>query len=188
MKKTERKRSPATDVRLDLQDFIRFLRETGEKSLEVKFDLPEREALQHAVQELDPATKSLIGVIERSGIPDEAREVAMHNLWSALASAYMIGSEGTISDNTEVAIANKRTDKMRGAKSKRQQDNPENKIIWEAALRNRAAGESRLYKAADVVVNEALPVLRARGCELTDKAVRGRAVRMLKKLALQERA
>jgi hypothetical protein len=87
-------------VRWYLQFFIRFLRKTGEGSLKAKYDLPEREALQRAVQKLDPCAKSLIGIIEESGIPEEAREVALHNLWSVLASAYTIGSN-TISKNTK---------------------------------------------------------------------------------------
>jgi hypothetical protein len=177
---------PVGDIRRELQFFIRFLRKTGEGSLKVKFDLPEREALQRAVQMLDPDTKSLIDIIDRSGNPDHAREAALHNLWSALASAYVIGSEGTISKNTEIAIVNKRSDKMREAKGKRRQENPENQIIKESVLRNRVGDKGHLYKAADVVLNEALPILRARGSKLTDKAVRGRAVRMLEKLVLPE--
>ena len=63
-----------------LQFFIRFLRKTGEGSLKAKFDLPEREALLRAVQKLDPCAKSLIFIIENSGIPEEDREVALHNV------------------------------------------------------------------------------------------------------------
>jgi hypothetical protein len=97
----ETKQKPVKDVRWDLQFFIRFLRKTGEGSLKAKFDLPEREALQRAVQKLDPCAKSLIGIIEKSGIPEDVQEVALHNLWSALASAFTIGSEGTRSRNTK---------------------------------------------------------------------------------------
>jgi hypothetical protein len=61
---------------------------------------PEREALQRRVQILDPCAESLISIIETSGIPEHAKEVALHNLWSALASAYTIGSN-TISKNTK---------------------------------------------------------------------------------------
>jgi hypothetical protein len=100
----ETKQKPVKDVRWDLRFFIRFLRKTGEGSLKAKFDLPEREALQRAVQKLDPCAKSLIGIIEGSGIPEADRWVALHNLWSVLASAYIIGSEGTVGKNTEVYI------------------------------------------------------------------------------------
>jgi len=195
MRKTRQKpvarktrKRPAADTRRELQFFIRFLRKTGEGSLKVKFELPEREALQRAVQMLEPDTKSLIHIIDRSGIPDHARETILHNLWSALASAYLIGSEGAISKNTDVAIANKRSEEMREAKGKHRQENPQNQIIKECVLRNRVGDKGRLYKAADVVVNEVQPILLAMGFKLTDKAVRGRAVRMLKKLVLPARA
>lgn len=97
----ETKQKPVKDVRWDLRFFIRFLRKTGEGSLKAKFDLPERDLLQRRVQILPPCAESLIGIIEESGIPEEAKWVALHNLWSVLASAYIIGSEGTVSKNTE---------------------------------------------------------------------------------------
>jgi hypothetical protein len=180
------RRRPAGDTSRELQSFIRFLRKTGEGSLKAAFELPEREALQRAVQMLDPDTKSLIHIVDGSGIPDHAREVVLHNLWSALASAYLIGSEGTISKNTEVAIANMRSEKMREAKGMHRNENPQNQIIKESVLRNRVGDKGRLYKVADVVVNEVQPILLAKGFKLTDKAVRGRAVRMLEKLVLEE--
>jgi hypothetical protein len=94
-----KKSKPVKDVRFDLQFFIRFLTKTGKGSLAAKGELPAREELEQAVQTLPPCARSLIGIIERSGVPDHAREVALHNLWSALASAYTIGSEGTRSRN-----------------------------------------------------------------------------------------
>jgi hypothetical protein len=100
----ETKQKPVKDVRRDLQSFIRFLRKTGEGSLKAKFDLPERDMLQRRVQSLPPCAKSLISIIETSGIPEHAQEVALHNLWSVLASAYIIGSEGTVGENTKVYI------------------------------------------------------------------------------------
>jgi hypothetical protein len=105
MKKENRQKSlPIKDVRSKLQDFIRFLRETGENSLKV--DIPEREALQRAVQRLTnqhnqrtTVADSLIGILENCEMPEHTREVALHNLWNALSSAYIIG-ENTRSRNT----------------------------------------------------------------------------------------
>jgi hypothetical protein len=100
MKRTK----PVKDVRWDLRFSIRFLKKTGEGSLKAKFDLPERELLQRRVQSLPLCAESLISIIETSGIPEHAKEVALHNLWSILSSAYIIGSEGTVGKNTEVYI------------------------------------------------------------------------------------
>jgi hypothetical protein len=126
----ETKQKPVKDVRWDLRFFIRFLRKTGEGSLKAKFDLPERELLQARVQKLGPCAESLIGIIEKSGIPEDAKWVALHNLWSVLASAYIIGSEGTISENTKVAINYLDTADMREAKDRHRE--PSDKRIREA--------------------------------------------------------
>jgi hypothetical protein len=95
------KREP-TDIS-KVQDFVRFLRETGEASLKTK-NLPEREALQWGVQRLGPCAMSLIGIIERSGIPRDMQKAAQLDLVRALAAAYEIGSHGTVSKNTEVYV------------------------------------------------------------------------------------
>jgi hypothetical protein len=126
----ETKQKPVKDVRWDLRFFIRFLRKTGEGSLKAKFDLPEREALQRAVQKLDPCAKSLIGIIEESGIPEDVQEVALHNLWSVLGSAYMIGSEGTVGKNTEVYIKAVGTAPARSTAAKNRE--PDNERIRQA--------------------------------------------------------
>ncbi len=97
------KREPITDIRAEVQDFVRFLRETGEASLETK-NLPERKTLQRAVDRLDHSTSAVIDVIESSGSHEHAREHALLSLWDALYSAYAIGSHGTVSENTEVYI------------------------------------------------------------------------------------
>jgi hypothetical protein len=94
------KREPITDVRAEVQDFVRFLRETGEASLETK-NLPERKTLQRAVDRLDHSTSAVIDAIESSGSYEHAREHALLSLWGALYSAYAIGSHGTVSENTK---------------------------------------------------------------------------------------
>jgi hypothetical protein len=100
----QKKSVPIENLRSELQDFIRFLRETGENSLKV--DIPEREALQRAVQRLTnqhnqrtSVTDSLIGILDSCEMPEHTRDVALQNLWSALASAFIIG-ENTRSRNT----------------------------------------------------------------------------------------
>jgi hypothetical protein len=109
MKKNEFRQKPIPiehDVRLALQGFIEFLRETGEAALlgSVEFNLPERKALERAVQILTnqpSATDSLIGILESCNIPEHTREVAFQNLRSALACAFIIGADGTRSANTK---------------------------------------------------------------------------------------
>jgi hypothetical protein len=127
------KQKPVKDVRWDLQFFIRFLRKTGEGSLKAKFNLPEREALQRAVQRLTnqhnqrtSVTDSLIGILERCDIPEHTREVALHNLWSALASAYTIGSKGTVSKNTKAFLT------AAGRRERAEKRAPADQRIWEA--------------------------------------------------------
>jgi hypothetical protein len=97
------KREPITDIRAEVQDFVRFLRETGEGSLETK-NLPERETLKRAVDKLGHSVNEVVNVIERSVSHEHAREHALHSLWGALYSAYAIGSYGTVSENTEVYV------------------------------------------------------------------------------------
>jgi hypothetical protein len=92
------KQEPITDIR-EVQDFVRFLREIGEASLKTK-NLPEREALQWGMQRLGPCAMSLIGIIERSGIPKDMQKAAQLDLLRALAAAFEIGSHGTVSENT----------------------------------------------------------------------------------------
>ena len=98
------KREPITDIRAEVQDFVRFLRETGEGSLETK-NLPERETLKRAVDKLGHSIDAVVDTIERSsGLHELVREHALLSLWEALYSAYAIGSHGTVSENTEVYI------------------------------------------------------------------------------------
>jgi len=123
------KREPITNIRAEVQDFVRFLRETGEASLETK-NLPERKTLQRAVRRVGPCVESLIFIIENSGIPEDVQEVALLNLWSALASAYMIGSQGTVSENTEVYIKVVGTAPARSTAAKNRE--PDNERIRQA--------------------------------------------------------
>jgi hypothetical protein len=103
------KRKPITDaragpVRTGLQDLIERLVGTGKASLEAGLKLPEREALRHATAHLGPCTKSLIGIIEESGISPGMQKAALLSLWGALEDAFMIGSQGTVSENTKKYI------------------------------------------------------------------------------------
>jgi hypothetical protein len=189
MKRTKQK--PVKNVRWDLQFFIRFLTKTGEGSLNAKFDLPEREALQRAVERLGASTDSLIGVIERSGIPNEAREVALHNLWSCLGSAYTIGSQGTLSANSKVVAKKQQVSRAQQGAKKRHQEDQVNKIINAEIYRHRRrGGENRMYKSAESIARDAYPVLEdhwsknPKSKKITEKAVRERVARRLKQPAL----
>jgi hypothetical protein len=113
----------------DVQDFVRFLRETGEASLKTK-NLPEREALQWGMQRLGPCAMSLIGIIERSGIPKDMQKAAQLDLLRALAAAYEIGSHGTVSKNTEVYI--KAAGTLAGRRERAEKRAPADQRIREA--------------------------------------------------------
>jgi len=136
------------------QSFIRFLKKTGEGSLKAKFSLPQRARLQRAVDNLDHSTSAVIDAIERLQWDHERKHV-LHALWSALACAYMIGSEGTISDNTIAFAANDRAAKMRDAKSRKSE--PYNKRIEQAiaeAQKRFPPGRRGRTKAVDSYVAE----------------------------------
>ena len=65
-------REPITDVRAEVQDVVRFLREMGGASFETK-DLPERETLKRAVDRLGYSINAVVDAIERSGSRARAR-------------------------------------------------------------------------------------------------------------------
>ena len=66
-------RKPITDVRAEVQDVVRFLREMGGASLETK-DLPERETLKRAMDRLGYSINAVVDAIERSGSRARARQ------------------------------------------------------------------------------------------------------------------
>jgi hypothetical protein len=170
--KSKRKR------KLTLQGLIRFLIEGGENSLTVPFHLPEREALQRAVRGLGPCTQSLIGIIEGSGVPEHQRSLALIHLRSALAFAYTIGADGTMSENTQAAINSIRLRGAREARNKPRRESPENQIIRKEV--ERVGTECPPHKAIAIATNESQNVLAKHGYKLSYDAVRGRAARMLK--------
>ena len=172
----ETKREPVTDIRAEVQDFVRFLRETGEASLETKFDLPERDLLQRRVQILGPCAESLIGIIEKSGIPEETREVALHNLWSVLMSAYIIGSEGTISENTKVAIKYLDAANMREAKVRhREPSDKRMQVTIAEAEKNCPPGRGHATAVVQQVISD---MKKHYGVTVSDKTVTRRRKKM----------
>jgi hypothetical protein len=187
-----RSRAIECPCRTGLQDFSESLVGMGKASLEAGLDLPEREALQRAVQKLGPYAESLIGIIERSGISEGIQKAILLDVWGALTSAYTIGSQGTISENTKKGIDNLHAAGMRGGKDRRRREDPENLIIQEEV--DRVVGsDAPPHKVVAIATNAALNRLPARdgkgrqrgrddSGKLTDEAVRGRVIRRLEKV------
>jgi hypothetical protein len=185
------KAKPKRKRKLTLQGLVRFLIEGGENSLKVTFDLPNRESLQRAVWGLGPCAQSLVSIIEGSGIPEHQRALALIHLRSALAFAYTIGADGTMSENTKAAIYSIRTREMREEGDKRRCEDPENQIIMEAV--ERVGSDVPRHKAIAIAANaahNALPAQDGKGKQrgrdnsgkLTYEAVRARTRRMLEKV------
>jgi len=145
------KYEPITDIRTELLDFVRFLHETGNYSIGAGINLPERDVLQRAVAKLSPAVDSVIAATDRDG------DAALA-LWNALASAFIIGSRGTISDNTKTALAYDNTAKMR--KGKAAKKNPKDMIMRQVVDQKLQPGDrDQPWKAAAAMldsVNQAL--------------------------------
>jgi hypothetical protein len=152
MKKSEFRQKPIPiehDVRLALQGFIEFLRETGEAVLlgSVEFNLPERKALERAVQILTnqpSATDSLIGILESCNIPEHTREVAFQNLRSALASAFIIGADGTRSENTKTYST--AAARIKAAQAREPADRQMQEQMQEAISKHEKVGKRGLTK------------------------------------------
>jgi hypothetical protein len=161
------KREPITDVRSELINFIGFLKDTGQGSISPgKVKLAERQALERAIARLGISTDGVIDAIERSSGPDHAREHALLSLWNALASAYTIGSEGTLSANSKVAAASAQADRARGAKDQRRQEDQEFQIIKRVVDQRRGPGdEKRPWKFGRAMLDDVNRALGAAGLD-----------------------
>jgi hypothetical protein len=154
---------PITDVRRDLKQFVETLIEVGKASLQSK--IPDRKDLQRAVDKLDNSADAadVVGAVTRAigqSEPGEAQEHALLCLWGALASAYIIGSRGTLSDNSKKVAKQVQAQEMRATTSKRRQEDPTTQILSEAVDKHlRPGDEAHPYKAADAMlisVNQAI--------------------------------
>jgi hypothetical protein len=152
---------PVTDVRRELEQFVEFLIDTGTDSLQSK--IPDREDLQRAVARLGGSVGEVIHAIEQSE-SGEAHEHALRCLWSVLGDAFIIGSRGTLSDNSEAVARRWQAEKARVARSRQRQQDPTIRILAEVVDRLRRPGdEAHPHKMADAWLSEANQVLEAEG-------------------------
>jgi hypothetical protein len=166
-----------TDVRLELEQFIEFLMETGKDSLKAK--IPDKRELHRAATTLGIATGAVVSVINQSE-SREVRNAALVNLWSALASAFVIGSHGTLSDNSKVAASHAQAQDAREKESKRRKEDPTPTMLVISKVVSqhlRPGDELHPWKTADAMLGDVNRALQAKGLRDVN---RDRIVRFIK--------